>query len=186
LEADVTTPARGARQRGLSILEVTIALTLVVAVIALVQGGIVSIHSANQRGESQLSIERRARDVADRIAEDLKRCSLVPDPATGQPRFDFSERVDGRPVARFTTLEGTRIVGGEVVERWSTEIRYENRANGSVVRLQDGATLSVGEGIESIEYVASAADFVVTVVARGDDARGVRPSTATRTVRPLN
>lgn len=174
------------RQCGLTLLEISISLVLIIAVFSMIQGGMLSVHKANERGESRLSVERRARDVLDAVCGELSRSSVASDPLSGDLRYDFSEVMHGNPVARFQLVEGARIVGGEVSNQWSSEIRIECDASGSVVRRQDGKTRSIGEGIERIEYAVDGASFSVRVIARGDPERGVPSATATRTVRPHN
>ena len=174
------------RQCGLTLLEVSISLVLIIAVFSMIQGGMLSVHKANESGESRLSVERRARDVLDAVCGDLARSSLASDPLSGAVRYDFSEQLDGNPVARFQLVEGARVIGGELSNRWSSEIRIECDASGSVLRRQDGKARSIGEGIERIEYGVDGLAFSVRVIARGDADRGVPSATATRTVRPHN
>ena len=174
------------RSAGFSIVEVMVALLLIVGLVSLIQGGMVSVHTANQRGETQLSVDRRARDVLDVVCEDLQRCSLDPDPVTGALRYDFGEVVDGNPVAVFRMLEGTELQGTELAQRWSSDVRVECRSDGSVVRIQDGSAVTAGLGIASITYQVEPAHIIVTVVAQGDSRGGVSDTIATRTVRPFN
>jgi hypothetical protein len=144
------------RQAGMTITEVVVASALIAAILGMVYSGVLSVHSAAQRGDAALRQQASRRTVLEAIRGELEMTSL------DDARCTIA--ADGRSV-QFARLIGAQQTGNEVSGLWSSTIELAIDANGNVVRRQDGGTALLATGIKDLRFQRpSGQDFIEITV----------------------
>lgn len=136
----------GRNQRGLTIIEMMISLTIIVVLVGLVSGAMGNYLRATTAARNTVDIVGRHELVLRRIREELRQSSAN----------RFTEKYwieDGGTTMRLNKLIGFTVdAQGRVTMTWSTDIVYTLNADGIVTRSQDGNTVDIAGGITALEF----------------------------------
>lgn len=177
------------RQAGLSAVETTISLAILVAIVVLAGGAVTSITNIQRQSQTRLQAERTARDLLNRLRTELQASTQDKDPLNDLYRFESLVDAQGRSVIRFQMMNGSHMEGTELVPDWSGWVEYRVGLDHVVTRTLDGETMTVASGVDRLALAAMASGrFEVTcTVTYRDPHLG---TTVTRTerefVKPLN
>ena len=157
-------------QRGFTIIEVMISLTIITVLVGLVSGAMANYLRSTTAARNTVDIVGRHELVLRRIREELRQSSAN----------RFSEKYwieDGGTTMRLNKLIGFAVdAQGRVTMTWSTDIVYTLTAGGIVTRSQDGNTVDIAGGITALEFTELANGRVQIRLANeaGTDVRKTR------------
>ena len=182
-----TTVARLDGERGMTLVEMTIASVLLVAVVMMTYTTTVVVTKYNQRNDAQLRQESSYRRVLEKLRGELRDTTAQRDPKTNLPRFSISQ-VDGRDQLSFQKLVGATTVNGELTPLWSTNIVISYDATGTVYRTQDGQSVPIASGIKRLEFKEGSGNFEINCVTSWRDPKTGKSKDISHgmQVKPLN
>lgn len=164
------------REAGMTITEVVVASVLIAAVLGMVYSGVLSVHSAAQRGDAALKQQASRRTLLDAVRNELEMTSMTGD------RFTIAG--DGRSIS-FAKLIGAQQTGNEVSGLWSSNVEIAIDERGNVVRRQDGGVALLATGLQALTFARPGAEnyIEVTVTTLRRDARTGADVDDVRTIR---
>ena len=138
-------------ERGMTLVEVTIASTLIIAILGLTHSSALAVHEANQFGEAKMAREATSRDVLAKVGEELKGATLPRDPRTNQYRYTI-DNSGTPPKLTFQVLAGAQMVGTEIQAIWSSDIVITTSNDGVLTRTQNGRVTVLGRRIKTMTF----------------------------------
>jgi hypothetical protein len=171
-EPTTTTIPTLQRQRGHTLVEISISSLLTVFLLSIFQGGVLSVGRTVQANDRAVRELARRNDVLEQVRIDLARSAV-----------DRVSIEDSGATLRFPMLVGAAIAGAEVNGQWSSDVVVQWDPNtGNLVRRQDGATVLLGMELTDFNAVRDGLDIEIRCASGEADAARVR----TVRIRPRN
>lgn len=140
-------------EAGMTLVEVAISGTLLIAVLLVAVTSTQTIQGLIRTGEAASGTMDRVRELLFQLKKDLAASSMTPDPVSGLARIHIEAAANGGERLRLIRVDGAVLAGGTMSAVWSPWITWEMDARGGVYRTigAEPAQL-VASGMESLDF----------------------------------